>query len=145
MKSVTGPFTVLIRVGRRRRVTARPDPAVIPDALRRLPRALNERAQLAVRFLRSSAAVRLLGPLCALVVLLALVQTAPACDCPPTVTNVDDGVSAAGIVPSAVVAPWIGDHPGQLTWLFSGRTTPLHFDVARSSGFISESTLEFSP
>ena len=69
-------------------------------------------------------------------------QTASACDCPPTVTNVEDGQSVAGVVPSDVVAPRLGDHPGQLTWIFNGRTTGLHFDVERSSEPITSSTTD---
>jgi hypothetical protein len=69
-----------------------------------------------------------------------LAPAAWACDCPPTSTSVDAGQSVGGLVPSSVVAPWLGDHPGQLTWVLNGNTTAVHFDVEQQ-GAITETTL----
>jgi hypothetical protein len=62
-------------------------------------------------------------------VAVAVLAPAWACDCPPTTTQVDAGQAVGGFVPSTVVAPWLGNRPGTLTWLTSGTTTPLHLDV----------------
>ncbi|HEX8794164.1 MAG TPA: hypothetical protein VF765_24645 [Polyangiaceae bacterium] len=96
----------------------------------------------AERFLRLLLGLRLPSTARALVVPVFFMQTGSACDCPPTVTKVEDGQHVGSVVPSDVVAPRLGDHRGQLTWVFSGRTTGLHFDVERSSDPITSSTTD---
>jgi hypothetical protein len=54
------------------------------------------------------------------------------CECPGEVSTVADGGSINGVVPSESVAPFVGDHQGELLWTIPQQSTTVHLVIERS-------------